>query len=87
MTVLKDDIASFERMKGELEAAHFNEWVVFHRGKYVDAFADFETAATVAEERFDQGPYLIRQVGAPSTVQLTGGMIFTPAHAVSSGRV
>lgn len=87
MTVLKDDIASFERMKGELEATHFNEWVVFHQGHYVDAFADFETAAAAAVDRFDRGPYLIRQVGAPSAVQLTGGMIFTPVHAISSGRI
>lgn len=84
MTVLKDDIASFERMRRELEAHHFNEWVVFYRGQFVAVFPDFETAASVAVEQFENGPYLIRQVGAPAAVQLPGGMIFTPAHAVSS---
>lgn len=87
MTVLKDDIASFDRMKAELEAAHFNEWVLFYKGHYVDAFPDFEAAASTAVERFDTGPYLIRQVGAPSAVQLPGGMIFTPAHVLDASGV
>lgn len=87
MTVLHDDIASFERMKGELEADHPSAWVVFRNGDYIDAYADFEAAASAAVERFDSGPYLIRQLGAPAAVQLTGGMIFTPAHALDTGRL
>ena len=73
-------------MKAELEAEHFNEWVVFHQGKFVGAFPDFEAAASMAVERFDTGPYLIRQVGAPP-VQLPGGMVFTPAHVLGPGGV
>src|SRR6202012_371749 len=65
MTVLGDDIAAFDRMKAELEATHWNEWVLFHGGRFVGAFQDFETCAADAVERFDLGPYLIRQVGAP----------------------
>jgi hypothetical protein len=84
MAVLKEDIAAFDHMKAELEAAHHNEWVLFHGGAFIDAFPDFETAATLAVERFDEGPYLIRQVGA-GTVQLPGGMIFRPAHALDTG--
>jgi hypothetical protein len=49
----------------------------------VDAYKDFEAAASAAVELFDTGPYLIRQVGAPEQIQLTGGMIFTRAHADS----
>ena len=86
MTVLRDDIAAFDSMKAELEAEHFNEWVVFHQGKFVGAFPDFEAAASMAVERFDTGPYLIRQVGAPP-VQLPGGMVFTPAHVLGPGGV
>lgn len=86
MTVLGDDIAAFDRMRAELEAAHWNEWVLFHDGSFVGAFADFEACAADAVERFDLGPYLIRQVGAPP-IQLPGGMVFTPAHALGSGRV
>ena len=86
MTVLSDDIAAFERMRGELEATHRNQWVVFYLGQFVGAFADFEAAAALAVERFDLGPYLIRQIGVPS-IQLPGGMVFTPAHGLGAGRI
>lgn len=84
MSVLRDDIAAFDQMRTELEAKHANAWVVFHRGQFVDAFPDFEAAASVAVDRFDAGPYLIRQVGA-EPIQLPGGMIFTPAHVLGAG--
>lgn len=87
MSVLGLDISAFERMRPELEAQSPRAWVLFYRGQYVDAFDDFEKAASVAVERFDAGPYLIRQVGAAPAVQLPGGMIFTPSHAVSSSRL
>jgi hypothetical protein len=86
MSVLKDDIAAFERMRAKLEAEHDHEWVIFYRGAYVGAFRDFEAAAEEALDRFDLGPYLIRQVGAPP-VQLPGGMVFTPAHTLGPGGV
>jgi hypothetical protein len=87
MTVMEDDIAAFDRMRPELEANHFKHWVVFYHGALVDVFSDFEDAAATALERFDVGPYLIRQVGAPSAVQLPGGMVFTPAHVLNPSRV
>ena len=83
MADLKTDIAAFERMKRDLEARHLNEWVLFHDGELVDAFPDFEATATVAVDRFDHGPYLIRQVGAEA-VQLPGGMVFRPTHALDT---
>jgi hypothetical protein len=86
MSVLTDDIAAFDRMREELEAGHQDEWVIFHAGKFVDAFPDFESAATFAVDRFGAGPYLIRQVGA-RPIQLPGGMVFTPAHVLGASRV
>jgi hypothetical protein len=86
MTALRDDIAAFDRMGAYLKANHDNAWVVFHGGEFIGAFPDFETAAETAVERFDTGPYLIRQVGAPP-IQLPGGMIFRPAHANGPGGV
>lgn len=83
MVSLREDIAAFERMKAELEAEHLLEWTVFHQGKFIGAFPDFEAAATAADERFGEDPYLIRQVGA-GPVQLPGGMIFRPAHALDT---
>lgn len=87
MSVLRRDIASFEQMRLELEARHPRAWVLFYQGQFVDAFAEFEDAASVAADRFEAGPYLIRQVGAPPAVQLPGGMIFTPSHAVNASRL
>jgi hypothetical protein len=85
MGVLGDDIAAFDRMRAELEANHLKQWALFHRGAFIGAYPDFEAAAAAAVERFDAGPYLIRQVGAPPAVQLPGGMVFTPAHALGAG--
>jgi hypothetical protein len=86
MAVLQEDIAAFDRMRDDLEARYPEQWVVFHGGGFIDTYPDFEAAATAALDRFDAGPYLIRQVGAPP-VQLFGGMIFTPAHVPGSGRL
>ena len=84
MSVLKDDIAAFERMRVVLESKHDHEWVIFHAGEFIGAFKALEAAPEEALDRFDGGPYLIRQVGAPP-VQLPGGMVFTPAHTFGPG--
>ena len=86
MGVLDADIAAFEARQGELEARHMKAWVVFYEGRYEGVFPDFESAAESALERFDRGPYLIRQVGA-GPVHLSGGMVFRPAHAHGSSRI
>lgn len=86
MSVLRDDIVAFDQMRPELEARHRGAWVVFHQGRFVGIFEDYEGAATTAVERFEDGPYLIRQIGVEQ-VQLPGGMVFTPAHVLGSGRI
>ena len=83
MADLTTDITAFEQMRAELEATHLHDWVLFHDGRFVGAFPDFEAAATTAVDRFDHGPYLIRQVGA-GLIQLAGGMVFRPAHALDT---
>lgn len=83
MATLKADIAAFERMRIELEARYLRQWVLFHGGELVGAYPDFEAAAIDAEERFDNDPCLIRQVGA-GPVQLPGGMVFRPSHALDT---
>jgi hypothetical protein len=84
MIDLQNEIAAFERMRQKLEAEHFHEWAVFNRGELVGLFPDFEAAATLAVERFEDEPCLIRQVGA-GPIQLPGGMVFRPAHALDTG--
>ena len=84
--VLSDDIAAFDAMEADFKARHSKAWVVFFQGRFVGAFETFEDAASTAVERFDDGPYLIRQVGA-APMTLSGGMVFRPAHAHDPGRV
>jgi hypothetical protein len=85
VTVLRDDIAAFELMRERLEADHDKAWALFHAGQFQAVYDAFEDAADAALDRFGAGPYLIRQIGAPAAVQLPGGMIFTPSHALSPG--
>lgn len=87
MSVLRDDLDTFEGMRAELEAAYPKQWVVIHAGVFEGVFPDFEHAATHAVEKFNSEACLIRQLCAPPAIQLPGGMIFTPAHALSSSRV
>ena len=87
MSVLSADIVSFERMRSELEASHRLEWALFHAGRFIDTYPDFDAAASDAIDRFDSEPCLIRQIGAPLQVQLPGGMIFTHSHASSVGGI
>ena len=62
---LSDNIRAYEAMREELECDHMGEWVIFYDTRLEGMYADFETAADEAVERFGQGPYLIRQVGLP----------------------
>ena len=59
------EIKAYEKMKEQLEAEHWRQWVVFHREEFRGAFDDFQDAAEFAIQRFGRGPYLIEQVGAP----------------------
>lgn len=78
--MLDKDIAAYTHRRAELEAAHPQQWVVFHHGQFEGVFPDYESAAESAVDRFDVGPYLIRQVGA-GPIHLGGGMVFRPAYA------
>jgi hypothetical protein len=86
MNVLDNDIAAYTRMRKELEAQHRMKWVVFHKGEFEGVFPDYESAAESAVDRFDRGPYLIRQVGA-GPIHLGGGMTFRPVYANDPGGV
>lgn len=79
MSVLRDDIAAFDVMKADLEAQHFGEWAVFHAGVLAFLRKSFDEAATEAMERFEEGPYLIRQIGV-AAVNLPASVMYRPAH-------
>ena len=69
MGQLDVEIATYNRMREDLEANHRWEWVVIHGEELVGIFDDFQVAADTAVRRFGRGPYLIRQVGrGPGTL-------------------
>ncbi len=82
MTHLRNDIAAYDRVRPELEANHRGQWAVFHAGDFIGVYPDFESAASEAVERFDAGPYLIRQIGVEA-ISPPFGIVFRLAHAHS----
>ena len=63
MGQLDGEVATYNRMREDLEANHHLEWVVIHGEELAGIFEDFQDAAKTAVKRFGRGPYLIRQVG------------------------
>jgi hypothetical protein len=86
MSVLRDDIAAYDRARRDLESKHRGQWAVFHAGAFIGVYPEYEAAASEAVERFGVGPYLIRQIGVEA-IQLSSAMIFRPAHAHGPGGV
>jgi hypothetical protein len=86
MTDLKQDIATYERLRPELESAHMGKWVLIHDDRLVNVFPTFDAAAAAAVKEFGRGPYLIRQVGAPP-VTLPASVMFRPVHEKDSLRI
>jgi hypothetical protein len=66
MAGLTDDIAFYDEHREQLEADHFGKWVLVRERAIIDFFEEFESAAADAVRQFGRGPYLIRQIGAPS---------------------
>jgi hypothetical protein len=69
------ELQAFEDMKASLEQNHMGKFVVIKDGKLVGAWDTLDTAARTAVVRFGRGPYLIRQVGAP-TMMLPASVMF-----------
>ena len=65
-TPLADEIAAFDGMKGDLQKNHLGKFVVIKGGNLVGVWDTLDAAATDAVLKFGRGPYLIRQVGAPT---------------------
>ena len=85
MSNLADDIAAFEADRANLEANHLGKWAVFHDKELFGIFPEMEIAAAEAVRRFGQGPYLIRQIGAPP-IALPASVMYHPVHAYDEMR-
>jgi hypothetical protein len=72
---VNDEIAVYDKMRAELEAKHMGQWVLVYGGSLIGVYESFDTVAEDAVRRFGRGPYLIRQVGAPS-ITLPASVVF-----------
>lgn len=75
MAELDVEIATYDRLRVELEEHHLGKWVVIRGDELIGTFDNLENAASEAVRRFGRGPYLIRQVGAPD-VRLPASVAF-----------
>jgi hypothetical protein len=80
MSDLKNEIAAYEKRQKELEEKHMGKWVLFHDGELVNIYDSFDDAATEAVTKFGRGPYLLRQIGAPS-ITLPASVMFGITYA------
>ena len=80
MADVKSDIAAFTAMREELEQKHMGKWVLFYNEAFVAVYDTFEAAAEDAVLCFGRGPYLIKQIGAPSPT-LPASVMFRPVYA------
>ncbi len=80
MTTLRDEIATYERMRPDLEAAHLGSWALVRSGKLVGIFPDFDAVAAEAVRQYGRGPYLIRQIGTRA-LTLPASLMYGPLDA------
>jgi hypothetical protein len=81
MANIDDEIRAYEQMRDTLEQHHLGKFVVIRDGVLVGAFDTIETAAKEAAQKFGGGPYLIRQVGAPTTIPMPSSLAHFSQHA------
>lgn len=86
MSILREEIAAYEEMRSNLEAAHLGKWALVHDSVLVDVFEEFDQAASIAVRRFGRGPYLIRQIGA-RTVSLPASVMYGPLNGAKQQRL
>lgn len=79
---LETDIKAYESQLEELLKYHEAKYVVFHDGRFVDAYDSFQNAADAAVRQFGLGPYLIRKVRSAQSVRpLPASVVYRPIYA------
>ena len=74
---LDKELAAYEKMRSQLEAHAMGKWVLLHDEELIGTYESFDQAAKEAVQRFGRGPYLLRQVGAPS-ITLPASVMYIP---------
>ena len=75
-TALDEQIAVYQSIRDDLEREHMGKWVVVHDGVVAGYFETHWDAAEAAVQRFGDGPYLIREIGAPDALQIPAAVQF-----------
>ena len=78
---LDGNIKAFIDMSEELNQHHAGKFVLVYDGNFVASYDSFDNAARAAVERYGRGPYLIRQVGAPTEMPMPASVAYRPVHA------
>jgi hypothetical protein len=86
MAELKHEIAAYEAIRADLEANSLGQWALVRDQKLVGIFVSFDEAAKQAVHQFGRGPYLIRQVGAPS-ISMPASVMYHPVYGSDNVRV
>ncbi len=68
--ILDNDIKKFTEMSKVLNRYHAGKFILIFEGEFIASFNNFENAARHAVKYFGRGPYLIRQVGAPTEMKM-----------------
>ena len=74
---LSAEIEAFKRLQEGLEADHMGKWVLLHDQQVIGFYESFEVAASEAVDRFGNGPFLIRQIGA-EPITLPASVMYRP---------
>ena len=75
-TALDEQIAVYESMREDLERDHMGEWIVMREGTVAGYFETHWDATEAAVQRFGDGPYLIREIGAADALQIPAAVQF-----------
>ncbi len=79
--VLATEREAFEAMREDLEEHHNGKFVVLVGDELKGTFDSFDVAAQFARANFGRGPYLIRQVGAPTSMSLPASVAYRSVNA------
>lgn len=80
---LDRNLAAFGRDMEKMKLHHMGKWVLFYDGRFIDAFDTLDNVASEAVKRYGRGPYLIKQVGAPSEMRMPSSVMFGSMKHVS----
>ena len=78
---LDDNIQAFLDMSDELNKHHAGKFILIYESKFIASYDTFDNAAKEAVKRFGRGPYLIRQVGAPTEMPMPASVAHRPLYA------